>query len=270
MNKSIKQLFVFFSVFLLSCGEAEESESKTKQNTVSIPVSLALISNRTKQGKFDNYNIQFDEVIQLNRLALLLSLGGWNCQPNNKNFNNYKVIDIIPKNSPLTILQSFPEEGALSRVLQKVGWIKRPLDSYLKLGRTGPIPFDIVKDQRGVKTAIHSLWTAYPKDTLRKENIKAEKILEKFQKTKQKITLLFESPKEKHKKCGFYGPGPSAGIPKEFFNTVRKMIKETKGFHAFESIQESAKGMSMLVDKKSLAYLIFRSEDLSIKDILFF
>ena len=260
-------LFLFFLSVLLSCSEA--SNNKKSQKTVSIPVSLAVISSREKQEGFKNYGVSFSEIIQLNRLALPLNLNGEECRSPHRSFNTYKVLDILPKNSPLKIIQSFPEEGTLSQLLRKTGVLKAPLRQHFKLGRTGPIPFSIVQDQRGVKTAIHSLNTSYPKDTLRKESLKADKILEHFQKKgqrRQKIRLLFENPREKHKKCGFYGSGPSADIPKEFFNTVRKMAQDSQ--HTFENIQDHEKSMSLTVDEKSLAYLIFRSQDLNVKDIL--
>ena len=259
-------LFLLLSS-LWSCG----ANNKRDKKAVSIPIPLAVISNRNNQKGFKDYGVKFTEINQLNRLALPLSLGGFECRSPHKNFSKYKIVNVIPKNSPLEIIQSFPKEGGLSSLLQKVGAIERPIGSYFKLGRTGPIPFDIVQDQKGIQTAIHKLTTTYPKDTLRKEALKANKILEDFKNKKTdraKVTLVFENPKEKHKKCGFYGPGPAEGIPREFFNTVKKMFEETKGFHTFSAIQEHEQNISMTLDKKSLAYLIFKSQDLNIKDIL--
>ncbi|MCZ0933345.1 MAG: hypothetical protein OXJ52_09375 [Oligoflexia bacterium] len=246
------------------------STADNNKKTVSIPAPLAVISSRDNTGFKTGYGVTFAPVIQLNRLALPANLGGLNCRSPHRSFNTYKVVDILSKNRPLRIIQSFPIEGALSRLLRKTGVFRYPLRTYFSFGRTGPIPFNIVQNQRGVKTAIHTLITTYPKDTLKEESLKADKTLESFKKKgqrKQKILLIFESPREKHKRCGFYGFGPSANIPKEFFNTVRKMAKETKGFHSFEAIQDHEKSMSLTVDEKSLAYLIFRSQDLNIKDI---
>ena len=137
-------------------------------------------------------------------------------------------------------------------------------------GRGEPVAFDIVKDSRGVKTAIHPATIIYPENNLRKSNLKADKILKSFQKKKQlkqKINIVFESLKEKQERCRFYGSNPTDGIPKEFFYNVKKMIRETKGFYTFIDFQEHRDSFSVTVDEKSLAYLIFRSPSLNVKDI---
>ncbi|MDE0091936.1 MAG: hypothetical protein OXN83_01460 [Oligoflexia bacterium] len=88
---------MYFLLFALLSGVVL-ADSKDDYKTVSISVPLLVISSRENPESFKmDYGIQFSEIIQMNRLALPLSLGNESCRSSYRSFNTYKVVEIISK-----------------------------------------------------------------------------------------------------------------------------------------------------------------------------
>jgi len=285
---AVALLFTTTMLFITSKVTKDEIETEYRDiqlelpedKNLSLPFALAVIAD-TKGNWRDrfshDYGIRSPQIKKLNRLAIPLRLREGGCNPIYRPYwQGYQVVEVLSGDDHFTILQRI-------RSIKTSGfvhfWFKKTIQNFIskKLPARGPefYQFYILKQDSGDKIASH-----YPDDVsihimksdLKSPGNKAKNILATFANNKlprQKVTLLFENPREYTNTCRYEGLVPSTTLSKEFFHSVKQTLDAAGKFHVFKDISYGADSVSLTVDKNSLAYLIFKSSDLRIKDILF-
>ncbi len=251
-----------------------------EDRNISPPYSLAVLADTRQRDRFRSYGVYSPQINSLNRLAVPLGLQGRACgSDHNPHWRGYQVVEVFSGDHHFTILQRL-------RAIKTSGfvhfWFKKTIHNFIskKLPARGPesYQFYILQQDSGDKTAIHALSSPDPVELhnmetdLKSPGNRAKNILTTFannQLPRQKVTLLFENPREYTNKCRYGGPVPSATLSKQFFHSVKQTLDAAGKFHVFKDITYGADSVSLTVDKNSLAYLIAISSDLGIKDILF-
>ena len=247
---------------------------------LNIPKSFKVLETKSmfaviSYAKIDK-NLALSEIIsptilQLNKNILPISLYGRHCNKgDSKSLLVQRVYQILPTGVRLKPIRFFAIAKGINW-FEKQG-LKLIHNTALRkiLPRGGdPSQYYVVQDSKGQQmTLSHSL--SYLGDIKGLGVEKAEEVLRVFKqnnKEYQKISLVVELYDEYFKKCSYAGIGHSKDLshnPQRIIDEVKKM----KHIHYFQNETIYNNKITVTVDELALAYLIWKSHDLRIKEIL--
>ena len=284
-------MFSFFILFFLyfpfqANGSSSYVDVDLKDpediHTLSTQEPFFVISNSQKGAGFDKaYYIQSPRIIELNKLIVPVSLYGRHCSTTyaktSDSFPPQKIHAVLPTGTVLTVLIFFT-------TLQDVGWVKQQVfkiihDSGLRKfipGRGGPKKYYIAKDESEQELGLFHITLTIMKEgsPIRLGQKEAIKVLETFKGRNQKhqqVLLIIETHKEYWSKCNYGGVYKKDNSHNPL--TALKEMKKIKNIHSFQNIKwnpnTNDNKIEVTVDYLALAYLIYRSHELRIKDIVF-
>ena len=237
-----------------------------------------VISNSQKGVGFGRaYGSHSPRIIELNRLMVPASLYGRRCSisyaKTPKSFPPIKIHEVLPAGTVLTVVSFFT-------TVKDVSWFRRQVFKIIHNiglakhfpGRGGPMTYYIARDPKGDEVALSSSVFPYP-NWPRVRGLGEEetiKVLAEFKNNSQKyqrVLLIFETHDEYWTKCNY------AGIRKEDTShdplIALNEMKRMEDIHDFQNVTWDGQRMEVTVDYLALAYLIYRSHKLRIKDIIF-
>lgn len=248
-----------------------------KIRTLTTREPFFVISNSQKGAGFERaYNIQSPRIIQLNKLIAPVSLYGRRCSATYAStpasFPPQKIHELLPSGTALTMISFF--------TTLKASWYRRQLFKMIhdfglrKLipGRGGPMKYYIAKDSKGQELALfYTTFTGSDRQRIKGlGEEKTIKVLSGFQSKNQeyrRVLLIFETYEEYWSKCN-YGGAKTEDISHDPLIALNEM-KKMESIHHFQDITWDGQRMEVTVDYLALAYLIYRSHKLRIKDIVF-
>lgn len=275
-------VFLFLCVPFQVSGSSDYVDVKLRNSdnirTVTTQEPFLVISNSQKGTGFERaYNIRSPRIIELNKLIVPVSLYGRHCSVSYaktlESFPPEKVYKVLPVGTVLTMINFFA-------TLEDFCWFNRQLFKIVhntglrKLvpGRGGPMKYYIARDSKGEELAL--FYTTFPGvDWQRIKGLgerEAINVLSKFTNSNRKyhrVLLVFETYEEYWSKCNYGGvkEEDSSHDPLIALNEMKKM----EGIHDFQDVIWDGQRMEVTVDYLALAYLIYRSHRLRIKDIIF-
>ncbi len=178
--------------------------------------------------------------------------------------------EILPIGTHLEPIRFFAVVRDLNWFQQQVFKLFHNTSLRKALPRGGPSKYYVVQDLQGQKMTLNYVlsYLGYIKG-LGVE--KAEEVLRIFQnnnKEYQNISLIAETYDEYFEKCN-YGGVRKSNDPSHNPELVMDEIKRMKGFHYFQNEELQGNEIRVTVDNLSLAYLIWKSHSLRLKDIIF-
>lgn len=251
-------------------------------HTLTTQEPFFIISNIQKGIGFDKaYNIQSPRIIELNKLIVPISLYGRHCSAihakNPDSFPPQKIHKVIPNGTVLTVLSFFA-------TLPNVGWFEKQLFKIIHNfglkkfipGRGGPKKYYIARDETGQILSLFDITliimkTGTPTRLGQKEAIKVLETFKDRNQQHQQVLLIIETYKEHWSKCNYGGiyEKDNSHNPVITLNEMKRM----EDIHSFQNIKwnpnTNGNKIEVTVDYLALAYLIYRSHKLRIKDIVF-
>ena len=212
-------------------------------------------------------------MIELNKFILPISLYGRHCGGNTSRSNPLsiqQVQKILPIGTQLEPIRFFA-------MVEKINWFEQQIfklfhNTSLRqvLPRGGPVKYYVVQNVQDQQMILNYA-LSYLGDIKGLGVEKAEEVLKLFENNNRKyqeIILTTETYDEYFEKCN-YGGVHNSNDPSHNPERIINEIKKMKDIHHFQNETIKENEITVTVDYLALAYLIWKSHTLRIKDIIF-
>jgi len=235
--------------------------------------SVFVVTSYSKADKnFDPSSIISPTILELNKHILPISLYGRNCGGGiSQSIFVKQVHEVLPIGTRLNPIRFFA-------VMEDANWFEQQIfklfhNTSLRKAlpvRGGPGKYYVVQDAKDQQMTLrYSL--SYLGDIKGLGVREAEEVLRTFKnnnKEYQDISLIPETYNEYFEKCnygGVYNSQDPSHDPQRVINEIKKM----KSIHYFQNETLHGNKIKVTVDYLALAYLIWRSHFLRVRDIVF-